>query len=701
LAAGADTVWVLKNSNTDSQVFRGTLPGASGRNSRVLVIALDGEARQRWEQLVEPLSGGALSGGAGASSSDLADLARQGGSCVALAAFGASSRDSKIGEPAFAISVGDAVLRGLPTAARATITGRVPLRGGVVEAPFGGGFARSLVRTTDVLLVFGAARPRRALIEIDADGRVAIREATIAVGASTRERARALTAGGAHALLVGPAAEAGLPFANLGSWDAPGGSVAPSLVGRGGMGRTVAQAGVVGISVAIGDAALDDAATAESKSELHGVLESSPRLVARALGGTLELGDVRGEATASTPSARPKTRHGCVGCPTPCGWQFEVPSKAAGDTGGSKTAGARVGGRFAALQGFLGGGDVEAAMATLEQCNELGMDARSAAMLIHESGEAHDVSALMDPQSPLHRRALAMVPADDIEPARPLLPSDLAGSVGVRLGARGPEPLRSLSVLGLSAGDAADSTVRDRWRRELHLDGLGVSAERNAGVIAHWQECFSAALDHSGFCAFSGSALVADGICTVGELAEAVTESLDGVRWLALGAAICEVHRELRGVSLEAEALLAVKELPEEAVSGFVEAVRGSDRRVAGEKSAQPAASGAGSRAGVVHVHATGLLASKLRRFPGATEAVEPATGRTLLQIELEVGEGGESVRCLLERMAGVLPGAERWLLQPSGDPLPAVLIAGRGVAGGRLISAGDAVELLLVIPGG
>ncbi|MFT5735597.1 MAG: hypothetical protein ACI8WY_004284, partial [Planctomycetota bacterium] len=52
MAAGADTVWVLKNSNTDSQVFRGTLPGASGRNSRVLVIALDGEARQRWEQLV-------------------------------------------------------------------------------------------------------------------------------------------------------------------------------------------------------------------------------------------------------------------------------------------------------------------------------------------------------------------------------------------------------------------------------------------------------------------------------------------------------------------------------------------------------------------------------------------------------------------------------------------------------------------------
>ncbi|WP_419190401.1 aldehyde ferredoxin oxidoreductase N-terminal domain-containing protein [Saltatorellus ferox] len=661
-------------------------------SSRLLVVALEGKASLHYANLARSVE----------ESLDLRRMAAHGGSALAVAAFGAAARaaaragatwDAGPTAPAFAISVGDAVRRGLPTAARATITGRAPLRRGVVEAPFGGAFARALVRHTDVLLVFGAAGPDRWLIEIDEEGAVELRQPTLESDATTGQRARAWTADGGHALLVGPAAEVGLPFANLGSWDA-GGS-APSLVGRGGLGATVAQAGVVGIVV--GERAERDPQACASASTLARALESSPRLVARALGGTLELGDVRGEAAEVRPrEGERRTRHGCKGCPTPCGWQFQVDGAGPNDDAG---AGSRVGGRFAALQGLVRDGDGEAALAALGRCNELGMDARTVALLL--TAEALDPGLLLDPASSLHQRALALTPEDDREPARPLMPTDLPGRVGIELGARGPEPLRSLSVLGLRASETSDAATRVAWQHDFRMRGLQDDETFNAGVIAHWQECYAAALDHSGFCAFSGSALLADGALGLDALALAVTGCMDGDEWLAMGAEICALHRTLRGRSPEEDVGASGADLPAAAVRGYVEAVGGTVALPVRDRPVPAVRDGGRDRAGRVRVHASGLLAAKLGGYPGARAVVEPGTGRALLELDVEVGPDGASVRSLLERLADALPAAGRWLLQPGGEPLPAVLIAGRGGAGRTVVGGGETVELLLVIPGG
>ncbi|MEO0387893.1 MAG: hypothetical protein AAF281_10235, partial [Pseudomonadota bacterium] len=51
-------------------------------------------------------------------------------------------------------------------------------------------------------------------------------------------------------LTTGPAADVGLPFASLASFDGADLEAAPSLVGRGGLGATVRGAGVVAVTVA-------------------------------------------------------------------------------------------------------------------------------------------------------------------------------------------------------------------------------------------------------------------------------------------------------------------------------------------------------------------------------------------------------------------------------------------------------------------
>lgn len=678
----------------EGRAFRGLGPGGE----RVLVVVLgEGVPEDLWQSVQEAVR----------SSAELSSTAELGGSALVLAIFAAASRAAERGdslpEPAFAISVGEAVRLGLPTAARATITGRAPLRSGLVEAPFGGQFARAFSTSTDVALVFGGRASQRAVLHIDDRGRVSIAKAPFKADAETPARAAQLAPPGEqHALLVGPAAEMGLPFANLGSWSAPAegeGHGAPSLVGRGGIGFTVASAGVVAVTVAA--SAPPSSKRAES---LTRALEASPRLIARAKGGTLELGAVRrGSAVREGPAAeagmRP-TKHGCVGCPTPCGWQFDlVASEDARDANEvGAEVGPGVGGRFAALQGFLGDGDMHAAMAAVHACNLLGMDARSAALVLGEvPAEIGDRAAvrvrhLLDPTSPLHRAALALRKGSDVEPISAHMPGDLASRVGVAFAARGPEPLRSLSVFGLKPTD---------------------DAEFNAGVMAHWHECYSAAVDVTGFCAFSASALLADGVLTLEELSARVPFRATGRDWLAAGAAVAALHREINGRDDGASSLDRVAEahaLPAAAVRGYYESVhRGVSAFTRGDAETAPSADlsksasrldGAADDMHIV-VHVAGSLATRLASYPDVMEGPEAAVNQSRMRLQVSVAADGESVRSVLERIAERVPRASGWLLRAGGAPLPAVLIAGRSVPGEWHVQPGDELELLLVIPGG
>ena len=320
------------------------------------------------------------------------------------------------------------------------------------------------------------------------------------VGLGAVGRAKALRRGStsAHTVATGPGAQAGLPFANLASFDGADPGAAPSVVGRGGLGAALASAGVVALTVE--EAPLTTGA-APGAGDLSGDLEAalvrSPRLLTRAAGGTLELAASRA-TDMEVEGARRK--HGCAGCPTPCGWTFEV------DRGGAK-----VGGRFSALQGFAGHGDP---LELLERCNDLGIDARAvAAVMGRRPGVGPDAffAGLLDPASEAH--AAAMDPGPLSAAGATFAEGDLAAEVGQALAVRGPEPLRSLSILGLDGARAEQMVTPLPWSGDR---------ERDAGTLAFWHECVAAAVDVWGFCSFSAAGLLADGIMGLSELAEAL-----------------------------------------------------------------------------------------------------------------------------------------------------------------------------------
>ena len=144
---------------------------------------------------------------------------------------------------------------------------------------------------------------------------------------------------------------------------------------RGGLGAALASAGVVALTVESGPGPSSPAGAGGDASDLERALVRSPRLLSRASGGTLELAPTRA-TDLEVEGAREK--HGCAGCPTPCGWSFQVEGR------GGPSGAPRVGGRFSALQGFADRGDP---LALLQRCNDLGVDARVAARLLAGAGD--------------------------------------------------------------------------------------------------------------------------------------------------------------------------------------------------------------------------------------------------------------------------------------------------------------------------
>ena len=296
------------------------------------------------------------------------------GEALAVAVLLARARAER--ELPFVLAVGDAVRRGLPTAARTTIAARAPLSGLFADGQVGGDLGRRLARIADAVVLEGRA-PSRSVLVLEPDGRAELCPAPWASDASPAERITAALAalGPGAALVTGPAGDAGVAFANLAS------GRPTSFVGRGGLGAALAERNLAGIFVRAEP--LEDAANDARRAELVAALTRSPRLRARADGGTLELFHAfaaRGDGVAEDGArvsnearAAGRERHGCRGCPTPCGWTFET------------DAGARQGARFNAVQalgGALGLEHFDDTLELLARCDALGIDAREAGAVL-------------------------------------------------------------------------------------------------------------------------------------------------------------------------------------------------------------------------------------------------------------------------------------------------------------------------------
>lgn len=653
-----------------------------------------------------------------AAAPDLQASAGRSGPALAMALYAAAHRSAgggaappvgapdpsggAIAAPSFVASVGDAVRRGVPTAARATVSARAPLRPGITEAQVGGPFGRGLAAHADSLVLLGRAEEPR-VVRVLAGGTVELGAASadlLGLGAAGRAQALRRGSASAHTVATGPGAQAGLPFANLASYDGADPGAAPSVVGRGGLGAALASAGVVALTVEEAPSTTGAAPGAgDPGGDLEAALVRSPRLLTRAAGGTLELAASRA-TDLEVEGARRK--HGCAGCPTPCGWTFEV------DRGGAK-----VGGRFSALQGFAGHGDP---LDLLERCNDLGIDARAVAALMgRHPGVGPDAffAGLLDPASEAH--AAAMDPGPLSAAGATFARGDLAAEVGQALAVRGPEPLRSLSILGLDGARAEQMVAPLPWSGDR---------ERDAGTLAFWHECVAAAVDVSGFCSFSAAGLLADGIMGLSELAEALgLEAADGVPaaagFLRAGADHLALHRELLGgelgvpVELAArhpaavEAYLAARDAD---LGGTVPPVRrGGELAPGGLPSTVGDAGDPAAGGSPLTVLARGPLGSRLAGHPGLRRS-GPETASSLegVRIEVPVPSEGWTGPELLAALAAACPSAAPWLLDPAGRPLPAVLevetpagAAGGGDIEGRRHRPGAVVELVLAIPGG
>ncbi len=670
-----------------------------------------------------------------------ARLARWSGMGLALAHLLRTEPD-RLG---LVLALGHAVRLGLPAAARATVLGPSRLTGGLAEGLVGSDLARRLAAVCDVLAVEGTCSTGDGVLVVERGGLRLERQPDWA-GLSPDERWTAAQQrfGDCALLRGGPAAGGDRPvaFANLAA-----GGVPASFVGRG-LGGALARHGLLAIVVRSEPDPAETEAKAAGDAGLHGLLLRSPRLAARAEGGTLELAGAfaaRGalladdEAEALSKGAdRARTgRHGCKGCPTPCGWVFE-------------SEGAASGARFSAVQALgtpLGLAGFEGPAALLQRCNRLGIDAKEAGAgleLLVRAGEAGlvegapcrgDLAALAAALEDLAAgRGAAVVLTDGAsEAARrlglPLASSgdeavrdggDLGALLGACLGIRGAEPMRTFPFL-LEGGAGAERLERLLMPWSLPAGAEDPLAPQGTGRVVAWHEDLVAGIDLTGFCAFSAAGLLADDVCGLDGLAEAVAPasivgeeelgSTPGERLLSAGASLLVALRLIRR-----RAGGRPRQVPEWARARLDAAGVGDEYRVlrcldaAGELQA-----GAEDRIGLAAIRVApprverelsagtqpdGSLGSRDRRMGRVTLAAQGALGRRLeapLVLECELPA---SVAEILELAAGQVPAAADWLVR-GGRPLPGAWRAGALLGAGESVHDGDLLELVLAISGG
>ncbi|MEM7309890.1 MAG: aldehyde ferredoxin oxidoreductase N-terminal domain-containing protein, partial [Planctomycetota bacterium] len=323
---------------------------------------------------------------------DLAGCAPWAGGGLATLLLLESARAGEHG--AFALAVGDGVRRGVPTAARATVAARAPLTGRLAEGLVGGGLGRRLAGLADALLLRGTVPGGAGVLVLERDGARLERMPELAgLDPVATHAALERRLGRCASLRVGAAGERGLPVASLAGSDR-----VPSFVGRGGLGAAFAGLGLKALAVTASELATSP------DPELVQALTASPRLQARAAGGTFELGPARaargeldrdaGQALARDAAETPRERVGCRGCPTPCGWAFTRPS-----SGGAGSPGqpARFG-KLWSLGPPLGLASFDDALRLAAACDRVGVDAKEVGaalgLLARERGALGDLERL-------------------------------------------------------------------------------------------------------------------------------------------------------------------------------------------------------------------------------------------------------------------------------------------------------------------
>lgn len=621
-------------------------------------------------------------------------------------------------------AVADGVRRGVPTAERAGVSGSSPLTGLYVEGQVGGELGRRLASRADALVLSGCTgRPGSVLVVGDAG--VELRAHPELCGRSPQSVARRLTAlHGGVCICVGPAGEAEHPFANLAV-----GRDEVSFVGRGGLGARLGAMGLKAVVVATAvRVAPEDAAVDAGSAELRKLLGSSPRLLARSAGGSFEqghalaaAGDLRGpqatlETSAGVAYAREaeETEHdrrGCRGCPTPCGWVFDR-----GDEGSVKGT---FSGAFA-VGPALGLAKFEDSLRLLECCDAAGIDSvevgavlglwvqASAAGAVPEGAGAGDLDELLrcvdelaarrtGRGRELSRGAARLAVALDREAATPV-----CRGLAVR---PAHEPARVLAQCAATSGG----------------DPLGHFAPQldpavtvGAGRAFRDAEELQGAVDLSGFCAFSASALLTDGLVDLDGLARwaAPPAVSSAAAWLGAGAATVLMRRELNrrwGAGEDADRPLWARELLER--TGLWEEYRTARGLDAGgaptaetwaELGAPVApdrvrelAAGVGSRGGRAEADA----AEPTERGRVHLRAVGPLAAALAGDRELTLDLPLSMERFLLE-LARERPQASRYLLSAD-KPLAVVYRDGERLASTDRIRAGDTLDLVVAIRGG
>jgi aldehyde:ferredoxin oxidoreductase len=669
-----------------------------------------------------------------------ARLARWGGSALGLACLREHARRASSGSSALVLAVGEGVRRSLPTAARAAVQARSPLTGRYAEGHVGGELGPRLARVADAVLIEGRCPEPGGVLVLEEGGAARLLARPALLGLAPAEAARALEAelGPCAVLAIGPAGERSIPFASLAAGHSPA-----SFVGRGGLGARFGALGLKALCVRSAPVARAPAADG-----LLTRLRGSPRLSARARGGTLELFDAwaaRGElepalARRIEGEARERSagHHGCRGCPTPCGWVF------------TRTDGPPQGARFGASHALgvaLGLEAFDDALRLLATCDRLGIDAKEAGAVLallcsaREAGRLAGASARGD-RAALEAELTALVDDGDA-PGRAGAArlAQALGQVGEAPVSRGqavrPERSRAALLGQCVASGGADpmrtfpflleSATRERLAELLAplpvpteaLDPLSGLAK---GRLVVWHENLAAAVDLTGFCAFSAAGLLADGLCGLDELAAWILPAAlnapgdedwkarsRGERLLAAGANLVLARRILERewgspASIE-RAGFAAEALAEAGMLDEYLALRGL------------ASDGAPRREARALLGRPGLLELGRERISAGPPAAAPVpppvrrAGRLLLsaggplaealgacrEVELELPAPLAEV---LARAALGEPHLAAQLLAPTG-PIPAVWRAGRRLAPDALVEAGDELHLVTAIGGG
>ncbi len=640
-----------------------------------------------------------------------------GGSALALAIVAEDARSGCARAP-FVIAVGDAVRRGLPTAARACVASRAPLTQRYADGHVGGRLGVHLASHASALVLRGTTTGPNAVLAIDARGVARIERLPGLTGLETPARLEYLRREFPRSALLacGPAGDARVPFASLANESIP-----PSFVGRGGMGAVLGGLGLAAVAVESAARPRVVAEVDRSDPPSPALLLQSARLRARALGGTFES---RGGDTPADPMAR----KGCRGCPTPCGYVFE---RATGAIGARQSA-------IEALASPLGLTRFEDALTLLARCDALGIDAKEVGLalsLLIESAQASiplfgDVTALLRvlDDVPARRGLGARIAVGSSALARELglaapltrggaarAESDLASLLGQCISTRGADPMRTFAFL---AADVPDRARLARLLAPWNLPELAEDPRNPAGKgrLVAWTESFLAVVDAAGFCAFSAAALLADGIVSLDELAswiapDAVREELgdDGRALLAAGATIVLLQRDLArahgATADEDRPSFAVAELDRAGMLDEYRRFRGLD--AAGQPT--DAARLAVGTLAVLDLH--GEQADVVESAPLDPPGEVRHLGRVVLRATGPLGVALGSPRCVelllpaslvevLDAASLSHPDSRAWLVR-NGHALPIAARHGQRLGRADQIVDGDELDLVLALSGG